>query len=106
MSTSLNSSLAEFLVAAGTAAVDMASNIPAGNGSDSSSSSVVALLVTPEQKLLGGNVTRVGGMQPSRPILVTIALSYLFGCVGNLIALIYLLQRKNVRNTKHSLMLK
>lgn len=105
MSTSLNSSLAEFLVAAGTAAVDMASNNPAGNGSDSSSS-VVALLVTPEQKLLEGNVTRVGGMQPSRPILVTIALSYLFGCVGNLIALIYLLQRKNVRNTKHSLMLK
>lgn len=104
MSTSLNSSLAEFLVAAGTAAVDMASNNPAGNGSDSSS--VVALLVTPEQKLPGGNVTRVGGMQPSRPILVTIALSYLFGCVGNLIALIYLLQRKNVRNTKHSLMLK
>ena len=95
MSTSLNSSLAELLVAAGTAAVDMASNNPAGNGNDSGV----------DQKLLG-NATRVGGMHTSRPILVTIALSYLFGCVGNLIALIYLLQRKNVRNTKHSLMLK
>ncbi|XP_055610886.1 prostaglandin E2 receptor EP4 subtype-like isoform X2 [Uranotaenia lowii] len=42
----------------------------------------------------------------AKPCHILIGLSYLFGCVGNLIALIYLLNRKNVRNTKHSLMLK
>ncbi|XP_055637602.1 prostaglandin E2 receptor EP4 subtype isoform X2 [Toxorhynchites rutilus septentrionalis] len=41
-----------------------------------------------------------------KPCRILIALSYIFGCVGNLIALIYLWNRKNVRNTKHSLMLK
>ncbi|XP_058059725.1 prostaglandin E2 receptor EP4 subtype [Anopheles bellator] len=36
--------------------------------------------------------------------LVLVVLSYIFGCVGNLIALIHLW--RNVRNTKHALMLK
>uniref|UniRef100_A0A182PGT1 G-protein coupled receptors family 1 profile domain-containing protein n=1 Tax=Anopheles epiroticus TaxID=199890 RepID=A0A182PGT1_9DIPT len=38
------------------------------------------------------------------PCMVIVMLSYIFGCVGNLIALIHLW--RNVRNTKHALMLK
>ncbi|ETN57974.1 hypothetical protein AND_010435 [Anopheles darlingi] len=38
------------------------------------------------------------------PCSVIVFLSYIFGCVGNLIALIHLW--RNVRNTKHALMLK
>ncbi|KFB34970.1 AGAP001561-PB-like protein [Anopheles sinensis] len=38
------------------------------------------------------------------PCMVIVVLSYIFGCIGNLIALIHLW--RNVRNTKHALMLK
>ncbi|XP_058822301.1 prostaglandin E2 receptor EP4 subtype isoform X1 [Topomyia yanbarensis] len=51
-----------------------------------------------------GNLTTA--VPQARPCHLIIGLSYLFGCAGSLIALIYLWQRKNVRNTKHSLMLK
>lgn len=52
------------------------------------------------------NVTKPATHLIAKPCHIIIALSYVFGCVGNLIALIYLWNRKNVRNTKHSLMLK
>ncbi|XP_055544021.1 prostaglandin E2 receptor EP4 subtype isoform X2 [Wyeomyia smithii] len=53
-----------------------------------------------------GNITKVMAKPCGKPCHIVIGLSYLFGCAGSLIALIYLWQRKNVRNTKHSLMLK
>lgn len=84
----LNNSLAEFLVLSSSPGdlnnVSLVEDVGAGN--------------------LTKEVTR-SLIRPSYYIIV-IALSYLFGCVGNLIALIYLWNRKNVRNTKHSLMLK
>ncbi|XP_062554005.1 prostaglandin E2 receptor EP4 subtype isoform X1 [Armigeres subalbatus] len=84
----LNNSLAEFLVLA---------SVP----SDSNNGSLI-------DDQAAGNLTKEVTRSLIRPsyYIIVIALSYLFGCVGNLIALIYLWNRKNVRNTKHSLMLK
>ncbi|XP_065087276.1 prostaglandin E2 receptor EP4 subtype isoform X2 [Ochlerotatus camptorhynchus] len=83
-----NNSLAEFLVMPG----------------DSNYSSNVSLIAN---LAAGGNLTKEFAPSPLRThFVVVIALSYLFGCVGNFLALIYLWNRKNVRNTKHSLMLK
>ncbi|XP_053681150.1 prostaglandin E2 receptor EP4 subtype [Anopheles nili] len=54
--------------------------------------------------LAGGNRTQKSPGQQPTPCMVVVVLSYTFGCVGNLIALIHLW--RNVRNTKHALMLK
>ncbi|XP_053695711.1 prostaglandin E2 receptor EP2 subtype [Sabethes cyaneus] len=53
-----------------------------------------------------GNLTNAAPKPLGKPCYFLIGVSYVFGCAGSLIALIYLWQRKNVRNTKHSLMLK
>uniref|UniRef100_A0A182MCG8 G-protein coupled receptors family 1 profile domain-containing protein n=1 Tax=Anopheles culicifacies TaxID=139723 RepID=A0A182MCG8_9DIPT len=52
---------------------------------------------------LAGNRTQKASSLAT-PCMVIVMLSYIFGCIGNLIALIHLW--RNVRNTKHALMLK
>uniref|UniRef100_A0AAG5CPP6 G-protein coupled receptors family 1 profile domain-containing protein n=1 Tax=Anopheles atroparvus TaxID=41427 RepID=A0AAG5CPP6_ANOAO len=52
----------------------------------------------------GGGEQRQKLIALATPCMVIVVLSYIFGCVGNLIALIHLW--RNVRNTKHALMLK
>ena len=42
----------------------------------------------------------------SSPCLIIVTASYIFGMIGNFIALVHLWQKKNFKNTKHSLMLK
>ena len=56
-------------------------------------------------ELAAGNRTQPkSGPSLTTPCMVIVMLSYIFGCVGNLMALIHLW--RNVRNTKHALMLK
>jgi hypothetical protein len=40
------------------------------------------------------------------PCLIIVTASYIFGMIGNFIALVHLWHKQNFKNTKHSLMLK
>nr|CAD27927.1 putative G-protein coupled receptor [Anopheles gambiae] len=69
-----------------------------------------ALLTTISNGTEAGELAAGNRTQPKpapslmTPCMVIVMLSYIFGCVGNLMALIHLW--RNVRNTKHALMLK